>query len=148
MEFTSEKSGGNFVFQQDFPILSWIFDFWVRFLLCSTSIFMLGKAHEFQGLSKSRSNLDSCLKVPYFGKAPALGLGLGLYQNSRAPLALTSWPLILVKSCSWGFTLVVMPSSEGLTSLLERKEANGWDERRHIEPVAEIIFVWHYEPTF
>jgi hypothetical protein len=49
--------------------LSWIFfGFWVRFLLCSTSIFMPGKAH-----------------------------GSGLYQNPGAPLTLASRSLILVK---------------------------------------------------
>ncbi len=109
--------------RREFIFSSKIFQFWVGSLIfewdfyCAAPWYLCwAKSPWIQALSKfGSSTLDSCLKVPYFGKAPALGLGLGLYQNSRAPLALTSGSLILVKSCSWGFTLVVMPSSEGLT---------------------------------
>jgi hypothetical protein len=74
------------------------------------------------GLYQNRgAALTPGLKVPYFSKAPALteiGLELGLYQNLRAPLACTSVSLILLKSCSWGFThLRALP--------VGKKDANG-----------------------
>jgi hypothetical protein len=75
------------------------------------------------GLYQNRgAALTPGLKVPYFGKAPALGLGLGLYQNLRAPLALTSGSLILVKSYSRDFTLVVMKQSSHSPFLMCKKQ--------------------------